>query len=323
LFSFKIKGMKREKLALNKIFLKDERFRISYYFDLDKLTTSIKEVGLLNPPLVTLRERRYILVSGWKRVTACLSLSLSPIPVLVVQGKSELEAFLQAFYENLAIREFTLLEKAEIIARLKKFGEDEKRIVRHYLPLLDIPPTLSHLDSHLAFSRFEPGLKKFIYKKNLSFSLVKLFSEFSISERKGFRPLVSPLSQNKMTELLESLMEISKRDELPVRKILGSKEVKEILDSRRLFPLQKADKVRLVLRKKRYPNLSSWEESFDALRKEMRWPREITLSPTPYFEEKKLSVAFNFENQEEFNARLFKLGELASKKEFSEFFKLK
>lgn len=315
--------MKRENLSLNKIFLKDERFRISYYFDLEKLVTSIREIGLLNPPLVTRRNGRFILVSGWKRVMACLNLSLSPIPVLVVQGKGELETFLIAFYENLATGEFSLVEKAEIIARLKKFSEDEKKIVRHYLPLLDIPPTLSHLDSYLAFSQFEPELKKFIHEKNLPFSLAELFLEFSTSERKRLLPLVLPLSQNKMTEFLESLKEISRRDELPVRKILASKEAKDILGSRRLSPLQKADRIRLVLRKKRYPNLSSWEESFDSLRKKMRWPREITLSPTPYFEEKRLSVDFNFENQEEFKASLLKLEELASKREFSELFKFK
>ncbi len=315
--------MKRENLALNKIFLKDERFRISYYFDLEKLVASIREIGLLNPPLVTRRNGRFILVSGWKRVMACLSLSLSPIPVLVVQGKGELETFLIAFYENLATGEFSLAEKAEIIARLKKFSEDEKKIVRHYLPLLDIPSTLSHLDSYLAFSQFEPELKKFIHEKNLPFSLAELFSEFYTSERKRLLPLVLPLSQNKMTEFLESLKEISRRDELPVRKILASKEVKDILGSRRLSSLQKADRIRLVLRKKRYPNLSSWEESFDSLRKKMRWPREITLRPTPYFEEKRLSVDFNFEDQEEFKASLLKLEELASKREFSELFKFK
>jgi ParB/RepB/Spo0J family partition protein len=315
--------MKKLNLSINEIFLKDERFRISYYFDLEKLVASIREIGLLNPPLVTRRNGRFILVSGWKRVMACLNLSLSPIPVLVVQGKGELETFLIAFYENLATGEFSLVEKAEIMARLKKFSEDEKKIVRHYLPLLGIPPTLSHLDSYLAFSQFEPELKKIIHEKNLPFSLAELFSEFSTSERKRLLPLVSPLSQNKMTEFLESLKEISRRDELPVRKILASKEVKDMLGSRRLSLLQKADRIRLVLKKKRYPNLSSWEESFDSLRKKMRWPREITLSPTPYFEEKRLSVDFNFENQEEFKANLLKLEELASKREFSELFKFK
>ncbi len=315
--------MKREKLSLKEIDLKDERFRISYFFSLDKLAASIKEVGLLNPPLVTQREGRFILVSGWKRVMACLSLSFSPIPVLVIPGKGELETFLLAFYENLAAREFSLIEKAEILARLKKFGEDEKRIVRQYLPLLDIPQTLFHFDSYLAFFRFESELKKIIHRRNFPFPLAKLFTEFSSSERKQILPLVSGLSQNKVTEFVESLKEVSRRDGHPVRKILASGEIKDILGSPRLSSFQRAEKIRLVLKKKRYPTLSSWEKSFDSLRKKLRWPREIALNPSPFFEEKRLSVTFNFESQQEFRASLLRLEELASRREFSELFKFK
>jgi len=315
--------MKRENLSINKIFLKDERFRISYYFDLEKMVTSIQEMGLLNPLLVTSREGHFILVSGWKRIMACLRLSLSLVPVLVVERENELETFLRAFYENLAVREFSLIEKAEIIARLKRFGEDEDKIVRRYLPLLNIPPTLPYLDSYLAFSQFEPELKEFIHEKNLPFSLARLFIEFSSLERKRLLPLVSHFSQNKMIEFLEYLKEISRRDELPVRKILASKEIRNIIGSRRLSSLQKADKIRLVLRKKRYLHLSSWEEFFGSLRKKMRWPKEIAINPSPFFEEKRLSVTFNFKNKQEFEACLFRLEELSSRRGFSEFFKFK
>ena len=315
--------MKRENLSINKIFLKDERFRISYYFDLEKMVTSIQEMGLLNPLLITSREGHFILVSGWKRIMACLRLSLSLVPVLVVERENELETFLRAFYENLAVREFSLIEKAEIIARLKRFGEDEDKIVRRYLPLLNIPPTLPYLDSYLAFSQFEPELKEFIHEKNLPFSLARLFIEFSSLERKRLLPLVSHFSQSKMIEFLEYLKEISRRDELPVRKILASNEIKNIIGSRRLSSLQKADMIRLVLRKKRYPHLSSWEEFFGSLRKKMRWPKEIAINPSPFFEEKRLSVTFNFKNKQEFEACLFRLEELSSRRGFSEFFKFK
>jgi len=105
--------MKKEQFALKKISLEDERFRTSYHFSLEKLKLSIKEIGLLHPPLVTRRDNRFILVSGWKRVLACHELSLSSIPVYVIEEKDELQTFLIAFYENLAAREFGLLEKAE------------------------------------------------------------------------------------------------------------------------------------------------------------------------------------------------------------------
>ena len=177
--------MKKKNLSLKEIFLEDERFRVSYYFSLEKLILSIQNVGLLNPPLVSFRDKHFILVSGWKRVLACIKLSFSSLPVFVIEEEDELQTFLTAFYENLAIREFSLLEKSEILSRLKRFGEDEKKIVKHYLLLLDIPSTLSHLESYLAFSKIESGVKSIIHQKNMPFSSVKILAGFTAQERKS------------------------------------------------------------------------------------------------------------------------------------------
>jgi hypothetical protein len=315
--------MKKKQLALKEIRIKDERFRTSYHFSLQKLKLSLEEIGLLNPPLVTLKDNRFILVSGWKRVLACLELSFTAIPVYVIEHKNELQTFLMALYENMATREFSLMEKAEVLARLKKFGEDEKRIIRHYLPLLDIPQTLSHLDAYLAFSRFEPEMKRAVHEKNMPFSSLKLLEGFTPQEQKLLLPLLLPSGQNKQKELLEDLLEIAKRNNMPAKNILISGEVKAIQDMETLTPLQKADKIRALLREKRYPVFSSWKDSFDSLLKKMKWPREITVNPSPFFEEDNFTVIFSFENQEQFKSNLLKLKELSSRDEFLEVFKLR
>lgn len=315
--------MKKEQLALKEISLKDERFRTSYHFSLQKLKLSLEEIGLLNPPLVTLQDSRFILVSGWKRVLACLELSFTAIPVYVIEEKNELQIFLMALYENMATREFSLMEKAEVLARLKKFGEDEKKIIRHYLPLLDIPQTLSHLDAYLAFSRFEPEMKRAIHEKNMPFSSLKLLAGFTPQEQKFLLPLLLPLGQNKQKEILEDLLEIAKRNNMPANNILLSEEIKAIQGIETLTPLQKADEIRTLLREKRYPVFSSWKDSFDSLLKKMKWPREITVNPSPFFEEDNFTVIFSFENQEQFKTSLLKLKELSSRDEFLEIFKLR
>lgn len=315
--------MKKKQLALKEISLKDERFRTSYHFSLQKLKLSLEEIGLLHPPLVTLQDSRFILVSGWKRVLACHELSFTAIPVSIIEEKNELQTFLMAFYENLATREFSLMEKAEILARLKKFGEDEKKIIRHYLPLLDIPQTLSHLDVYLAFSRFDPEIKRAIQEKNMSFSSIKLLARFTTQEQKLLLPLLLPLGQNKQKAVLEDLLEISKRKDTAAQNILLSREIKDIQGRETLTPLQKADKIRALLRERRYPVFSSWKASFDSLLRKMKWPREIAVNPSPFFEEDDFTVTFSFENQEQFKASLLKLKELSSKEEFLEIFKLR
>ena len=314
--------MKKEKLSIDDISLKDERFRISYYFPLDELILSIKKIGLINPPLVAFRDKHIILVSGWKRVLACAELAITHIPVFLIEEEDELEIFLKAFYENLATREFSLLDKAEILNRLKRFGEDEQNIVRHYMPLLNIPRTLPYLDSLMAISQLEPEAKRFIQEKSMPLLPASLLAEFNPEERRLLFPLLSPLGQNKKKEILENLQDISRRIGTPAEKILSAQEILKIQSSEKLSSLQKAEKVRFLLKRKRYPAFSSWEESFESLLKKMRWPKEITIRPTPYFEDEEFSVTFSFENKEKFNANLLKLQELASREEFSKIFNL-
>ena len=305
------------------IYLEDERFRTSYHFPLEKLMISLERTGLLHPPHVTLRDNRYILVSGWKRVLACLRLSLSEIPVFVVDEKDDLHAFSLAFYENLATREFSLMEKAEILAKLKRFGEDEERIIRHYLPLLDIPQTLSQLDDYTALAKFDPDVKKVIIEKNMSFPSLKLLLQFTRQDQKRLLPLISPLGQNKRREILEDVLEISKRNDIPVQRLFLSEEIQAILTDSSLSSVQKADRVRLLLRKRRYPTFSSWTDSFDSVLKTLGWPKDITVLPSPFFEEEHFTVQFTFENLKQFKANLSRLEELSSHEDFMKIFQLK
>lgn len=313
--------MRVKQLPLNQIFLENERFRISYYFSLERMILSLKSVGLINPPLVCFRDNHFILVSGWKRVLACREISLSPIPVQVSEEEDELKTFQLAFFENLASREFNLIEKAEILSKLKEFGETEEKIVRQFLPLLGIPSTFSHLDTFLSFSGFEPELKKLIVEKKMPFSSARLLSEFKPRGRKLLLPLLLPLGQNKQKELLEDLQEVSRKSDIPAEKLLASKEIQDALKSERLSPLQKSDKIRLLLKRKRYPSLSSMRDSFDSLLKRIDWPKEISVKSSPFFEDEDVSVSFTFRNNVEFQRHLRKLQKLASKKEFSNLFK--
>lgn len=315
--------MIKKQLEIKKINLKDERFRTSYHFSLQKMKNSLKEIGLLNPPLVTFQDNHLTLVSGWKRVLACIKLSLSTLPVYVIEEKDELKVFLRAFYENLATREFNLMEKAEILAKLKNFGEQEKRIISHYLPLLDIPQTLSHLDTYVAFTQFDARVKRAITEKNMSFSSVKILAEFTSQEQNLLLSLLLPLGQNKRKEILENLLEISKRNDISVKDLLLSDEVKAIRNTETLTPLQIADKIRFLFRKKKYPAFSAWKDSFDSVLKKMKWPEEIMLSHSPFFEEENFTVTFSFANKEHFKTSILKLKKLSSRDEFSDIFKMK
>ncbi len=144
------------KLKLTEIDLRDRRFMISEHFSPERLVLSIKRIGLVERPVVTKRGRKWVLVTGWKRILACRQLGLSFIPVAVLDEPDDCRAFLFSVYENLGVREFSYLEKAEILARLDAFGMTKAEMASKILPLLHIPPTESHLECLMAVARFSP-----------------------------------------------------------------------------------------------------------------------------------------------------------------------
>jgi hypothetical protein len=238
----------------------------------------------------------------------------------MVEREDDLQTFLLAFYDNLATREFCLLEKAEILRRLKRFGEKETKIIRHYFPLLNIPQTSYYLRLYLAISRFPKDIKAFIHKRNMSLTSLEYLAQFSPKERKLLLPLLQPLGQNKQRELLEDLVGISLREDLPAEKILTEEGIVKVLRSEKLSFLQKSDRIRRMLRRRRYPHLSRRREAFQRALEKSGCPENISIDPSPYFEEKEMTIRFHFKDEEEFRSHLRQLQKLSSKKEFLKVF---
>lgn len=310
--------MRKDYLLLKDISLTDERFRISHFFSLDKLLLSIKKVGLINPPMVVFRDSQYIIASGWKRVFACMKLKWKRIPVYILDEQDDKEIFIKILYENLALREYTLLEKAEILLKLKKFRVEERELIQTYLPLLDVPPTARFLEKYLTISKVKKEIKKIIHERNMSFAAVCLLLRFEPTERRFLIPLLKPLGQNKQKEFLEDLYELCQRNRISAKDILQFKDIQRIQKDEKLSHIQKAERIRLMIKRKRYPTVFQWTDTFKETLKKISWPDEITIKPAPFFETEQLFLSFSFKTRDEFLDKLQKLKATAQKKEFSE-----
>jgi ParB family chromosome partitioning protein len=86
--------------------------------DIDDLTRSVREHGVLQPIIVSpLDERRYLLIAGERRLTAASKVGLATIPALIrsVQDHQRLELQL---IENLHRKDLTPFEEAQGYQRL-------------------------------------------------------------------------------------------------------------------------------------------------------------------------------------------------------------
>ena len=312
--------MKIQTIKINEINLKDERFRVTYFFSLEKLIHSIGKVGLLYPLIGVYRKNKIILVSGWKRVQACNELSITSVPVRIIDEKDDLKVFLISLHDNLSTREFSPAEKAEAVRKLKGFGVDEKIIMKSYLPQLDITPTLRHLDIFLLLSEMEDSSKKFIHEKSIPYQALKYLIEYSSDERAMLLPVLHPLGNNKRRELLEDLYGLSKKEDKSPIEVLQSQSVRNILDSKSLSLRQKAERICLFIKRKKNQQFYAKKEAFQSILRKINKPEDISFLHSPTFEDKDVSIELSFKSVEELQEKASNLLSLAKRKEISELF---
>lgn len=97
---------------------------------LSELSESIKEFGILNPLTVRMRNGRYELVAGERRLKAAKLAGLQEVPCLLLDVNLE-EASLIALIENLQRKDLDFLEEANGISQLiKLFGMSQEEAAR-------------------------------------------------------------------------------------------------------------------------------------------------------------------------------------------------
>jgi ParB family chromosome partitioning protein len=129
----------------------DAQPRVTFDEDeLAELAASIDQIGLLQPLIARLADDRLVLVSGERRLRACVALGWTEVPV-VVMGLNPQEAMVAALVENVQRVELNPLEEAATYRTLledlgltqddlaAKIGKS-RPYVTHHLGLLRLPP---------------------------------------------------------------------------------------------------------------------------------------------------------------------------------------
>ena len=112
-------------ISLADIDLKNEHFRITTRRDTDDLNASIHRFGLQTAPLVAPAEAGFIIVSGFRRVSACAGLGWDSIPVRVPRPYAgTYECALQAVAENSLQRPLNPIETSRALHLLEQHAPD-------------------------------------------------------------------------------------------------------------------------------------------------------------------------------------------------------
>jgi len=117
-------------LPLNKIYPNPDQPRRHFSErKLSELAQSIEQNGLLEPLIVTEREKRFMIIAGERRFRACKLAGLAQVPVRVIEADDQKVAEL-ALLENLQREDLNLIEEARGYQNLMDLGLTMEEVAR-------------------------------------------------------------------------------------------------------------------------------------------------------------------------------------------------
>jgi ParB family chromosome partitioning protein len=300
-----INSIKHQKVKLAEIDLTDDTYRITTTDNSDDLMVSIKNVGVLNPPLLIENNSGFTIVCGFRRIETCRTLQWENVPSRILDSETQkLTCAKLAITDNAMQRPLNLIETSRAIKLFESCFEDDNRLFRE-LSALGLPEnrglikkirTLGHLSSHI---------HKAILSNTITLPMALRLGELEPAGANGFLALIETLkpSLNKQREILTLVEEIALREAIPIIEVLEEKRMREILNHADFDKNQKTRMIRQYLKKRRFPALTSAEKRFELLVKELKLGQDIKLIPPKNFEDKTYSLTLHFKNMIELKVR--------------------
>lgn len=312
----------QKRVQIDQIDLSDRTYIFTFEPPMSEMVLSIKQVGLLNSPVLEqIGQDRYRVVSGMRRIVALNHLAENEVTAKIYSGESHtpnMDLFLLNLYENAATRKFNVVEKALILDRLVRlFHVPENEIFEKYFPLLELGSNKIVLQRYLKLVDSEDYLRHAVFADEISLETILTLMEMPAKERTFifhfFQQL--KLGKNNQKEFFRLLHDISRMSGKSFSEILKQESIDDILTNENLTLPVKGNRVKEILKKMRFPRLTEVESRFNNLKKQMKLPPTIHLNPSPFFEGDKYFVEFNFRNKAEFDQALTYLSRLAENKE--------
>ncbi|MBW2095255.1 MAG: ParB/RepB/Spo0J family partition protein [Deltaproteobacteria bacterium] len=290
-------------------------FTMSYGFDLDLMKASLKTGGLLNPPLLLKSGAGdFLIVSGYRRITALLELGHKHLPARILEEDqiSFLDALLINFYDNLATREFNPVEKGMVLARLAGYLTEEQ-LLGDYMGLRRLSPRRSILKNYISFDRdLDEPMKQALAGGTISELTAATLLALPTEERNAVAELFSRLTfnVNQQKQLIELLADNSRITGISLAEMVRTKPFLNILASPSMNRPQKARALLALLRSWRFPRLTRAEKVFKKRVAKLKLPREVRIQPPPYFESEFYRMEISFRNGKELKDLIRQLGNI-------------
>jgi len=287
-------------VPLDRIDTSDHTFKITTTIDKTDLTPSIRSVGILQPPVLIEKGDRWCVVCGFRRISASKALKMKETPAFVLDGRSLAQCARIAVTDNACQRPLNVVEQARsfaLINRIEAHPEARAKIAA----TSGLPASQAAMDRILPVADMPEFLQAGLLSGNIALPVALQIDRLNDTDAKALGTFFGQISTglNIQRELLDTILDISKRDRATVADLIGNEKIQAIVNNEEISVPQRVQRLRLLLKKLRYPSLSRAEEAFDNLLKSLKLNSRLQLQPPRFFEGKTYGANLSFDSREQ------------------------
>lgn len=269
--------------------------------DSRQILSSIQSYGILHPPRLYVSGGKTRVLDGVERVKAAREIGLKRMlcHVYAEAHLSHQNAFLLSLELNRLSRTFNIVEKAQLIKTAHEVFIGSS-IPKSFWATVEVNHNIRAVQQYRDLLKLPPMIQKYAINNGTPLPTILGFLNFKTSEieKLAAQLFILPLNQNKLSEILSLILDVSKREERGSLAILES-----ILPELELefSPNHKEQKLRRLLQQRRNPHYEKRLEEFETRVKKIPVGDKTKVRPAPFFEDDYVEVTTKFYSQEDVN----------------------
>ena len=313
----------KQLVAPDRVNLDDTTYRITTRSDIEDLTASIAQLGILHPPILLPGGDRWTVVAGFRRIAAARQIRLSEIKsnVLPADAPEQLRIEL-AIADNSLQRPLNLIETARSLQMLSRCQPDLNALAAT-AATLNLPDNPDLVQKLLRLAELPAAIQQAAADEVIALSMALVLAELQepIAEEwiRIFRDLQVGL--NRQRELLVLVAEIAAREDRTDAEVLHGADIRQILANADTQAAVKYRQLATSLRQRRFPHITAATQRFDDLVKRLDLGPDAHLSPPAHFEGTVYQLRLLFRSPEELRQHVQTIEKMLGSRELKKFLK--
>lgn len=301
-------------IKISRIRIENQKFRITAKKSVESLAQSIKSIGMINAVVVLPEDDEFIVLCGFKRLEAALTLGWTKIRASVLPPDTPQTYCVRlCISDNSFQRPLNLIEISKALALLGAVFTNPEAIVKE-AACLGLPTDMKYLEKIEPLCRMPELLQTGILSDSISLSTVWQLSKMPENEAIAFAEIFLALncSLNKQREIITLVREISIRENKSIIQILTEDPITNIVCDMNADKNVKTRQLRLDLRRRRYPHITETEKTYFAQIDKLGLSERLRMIPPQDFEGDTYRLTLDFKSLQELQEHQKKLAEIIS-----------